>query len=43
MASNTLTVVDNRTGRQYEIPLHDGVINATDLRQIRVSEEDFGL
>jgi citrate synthase len=43
MASNTLTILDNRTGRKYEIPVHDGAINATDLRQIKVSEEDFGL
>jgi citrate synthase len=43
MASDTLTVIDNRTGRKYEIPVHDSAINATDLRQIRVSEDDFGL
>ena len=43
MASDTLTVIDNRTGRKYEIPVHNGAVNATDLRQIRVSEEDFGL
>ncbi|HEY3303069.1 MAG TPA: citrate synthase [Candidatus Binatia bacterium] len=43
MASSTLTILDNRTGRKYEIPVHDGAINATDLRQIKVSEEDFGL
>jgi citrate synthase len=43
MASDTLTVIDNRTGRKYEVAIHDGVINATDFRQIRVSEEDYGL
>ena len=43
MASETLSVVDNRTGKKYEIPIHEGAINATDLRQIRASEEDFGL
>ncbi|MEK6614250.1 MAG: citrate synthase [Candidatus Binatota bacterium] len=43
MASETLSVVDNRTGKKYEIPIHEGAINATDLRQIRVSEDDFGL
>ncbi|MBI4489091.1 MAG: citrate (Si)-synthase, partial [Deltaproteobacteria bacterium] len=43
MASDTLTIIDNRTGKRYEIPVHDGAINATDLRQIRVSEDDFGL
>ena len=43
MASETLGIVDNRTGKKYEIPIHEGAINATDLRQIRVSEDDFGL
>ncbi len=41
---NTLTVVDNRTGREYEVDIHDGnVINAMDLRQIRVKDDDFGM
>ncbi len=43
MASETLTVIDNRTGKKYEIPIHDSVINAADLRQIKVSEGDFGM
>ncbi|MBI3060286.1 MAG: citrate synthase [Deltaproteobacteria bacterium] len=43
MASESLSIVDNRTGKKYEIPIHEGAINATDLRQIRVSEDDFGL
>lgn len=43
MASETLTVIDNRTGKKYEIPIHDSAINAMDLRQIKVSEGDFGM
>jgi citrate synthase len=43
MGSDSLTVIDNRTGRKYEIAIRDGAINATDLRQIRVGEDDFGL
>src|SRR5713226_629793 len=43
MASDTLTVIDNRTGKKYEVPIHNGAINATDLRQIRLSEADSGL
>jgi citrate synthase len=43
MASNTLTITDNRTGKKYEVPVLNGAINASDLRQIRVSEDDFGL
>jgi citrate synthase len=39
----SLSIVDNRTGRQYEVPISDGTIHATDLRQIKVSGDDFGL
>ena len=38
-----LQVIDGRTGRTYEIPVVDGAIRATDLRRIKVSDEDFGL
>ena len=40
---NTLSITDNRTGKQYEIPIEDETIRATDLRQIKVRPEDFGL
>jgi citrate synthase len=40
MASDTLTIIDNRTGKQYEIPIQNGAIKATDLFQIRLSEDD---
>ncbi len=40
---DTLTVTDNRTGQTYEIPVADGTINAMDLRDIKVSDDDFGL
>jgi citrate synthase len=40
---DTLTITDDRTGQVFEIPIVDGTIRATDLRQIRVSDEDFGL
>jgi len=43
MPGDTLTVTDNRTGQSYEIPITDGAIRATDLRQIRTSPDDFGL
>ncbi|MCU0306241.1 MAG: citrate synthase [Thermoleophilia bacterium] len=41
--AETLTVTDNRTGQVYELPIADGTIRATDLRQIRVDDDDFGL
>jgi citrate synthase len=42
-AAETLTVTDNRTGKQYEIPIEDGTIRATELRKIKTHEDDFGL
>ncbi len=41
--ADTLTITDNRTGKQYEVPLKDGVLRATDLRQIKSGPDDPGL
>ena len=41
--AETLTITDNRTGISYELPIADGTIRATELRQIKVDEDDFGL
>jgi citrate synthase len=41
--ADTLTITDNRTGRQYEIPIQQGAIRAMDLRQIKAEPDDFGL
>jgi citrate synthase len=41
--SNTLTIVDNRTGKKYDLPIQDNTIRAMDLRQIKVAPDDFGL
>ncbi len=43
MAKNTLTITDNRTGKEYEIPIANGNIRAMDLRQIRVKDDEFGM
>jgi len=43
MANDSLTVTDNRTGRTYDIPVSDGTIHATDFRQVKTSDDDFGL
>jgi hypothetical protein len=40
---DTLSIVDNRTGRQYEIPVKNDTIRPIDLRQIKVHESDFGM
>ncbi len=39
----SLSVTDNRTGKNYELPITDGTVKAMDLRQIKVNEDDFGL
>ena len=43
MGANTLSITDNRTGKQYDVPIENGTIKAMDLRQIKASEDDFGL
>jgi len=43
MSDDSLTVTDNRTGRSYELPVTNGTVRTMDLRQIKTSEEDFGL
>jgi citrate synthase len=42
-AHDTLSITDNRTGETYEVAVTDGTVRAMDLRQIKVSEDDFGL
>ena len=43
MPKDTLSITDNRTGKTYEVPVADGTSKATDLRQIRTGDQDFGL
>src|SRR3954469_18094456 len=42
-ASDSLTITDNRTGKTYEVPIEDGTVRATALRDIKVNEDDFGV
>jgi len=39
----SLTITDNRTGKSYEVPIETGTIRALALRDIKTSEDDFGL
>ncbi|CAN5807540.1 citrate synthase [soil metagenome] len=43
MGANTLSITDNRTGKQYDLPIENDTIKAMDLRQIKTSDDDFGL
>ena len=50
MSQDTITLIDNRTGNKYEIPIFYGTypnygaaIRATDLVQVKISDDDFGL
>ncbi|TFG76918.1 MAG: citrate synthase [Thermodesulfobacteriales bacterium] len=42
-ANNTLSITDNRTGKQYDLPIENDTIKAMDLRQIKVKNSDFGM
>lgn len=48
--SDSITIIDNRTGKKYELPIiygtyptYGAAIRTAELRQIKVSEDDFGL
>ena len=41
--NGSLTVTDNRTDESYDIDITDGTARAMDFREIKVSEDDFGL
>ena len=43
MSNESLTITDNRTGQTYEVPVENGTISAMHLRQIKTSDDDFGL
>ena len=38
-----LTITDSRTGKSYELPIHNGTVKAMDLRQIKTGPGDFGI
>ncbi|HUE86576.1 MAG TPA: citrate synthase [Vicinamibacterales bacterium] len=41
--ADTLTITDNRTGKQYELPIAEGTIRANDLKKIKIDDNDQGL
>ena len=43
MSNDSLTITDNRTGKQYEVAIEHDTIRAMDLRKIKVADDDFGL
>ena len=40
MSKNTVTIVDNRTGRTCELPIADGALRATDLQKLGLLSYD---
>ena len=38
-----ITIVDERTGKKYELPIENGTVRAMDLRKIKANDDDFGL
>jgi citrate synthase len=43
MPTETFSITDNRTGKSYQLPLFKGNLRAIDLRQIKVTPDDFGV
>jgi citrate synthase len=43
MSTDTLTITDNRTGKSYEVAISDGTIKASDLRQLKLDPNDYGV
>ena len=41
--TDTLSIRDNRTGREYEVAITDGTIRAADLKQITTGDDDPGI
>jgi citrate synthase len=40
---DTLTITDNRTGKQYEVAIKNDTIRPIDLRKIKVQDTEFGM
>jgi citrate synthase len=40
---DTLLIKDNRTNKEYTVPITNDTIKAVDLRQIKVKDDDFGM
>jgi citrate synthase len=43
LMSDTITIVDNRTGNSFELPIQNSTIKAIDLRKIKVDPDEFGM
>jgi citrate synthase len=41
--TESLTITDHRTGKQYEVPIWEGTIKAMELRKIKTNADDFGI
>ncbi|HMK31527.1 MAG TPA: citrate synthase [Terriglobales bacterium] len=41
--NESVTITDNRNGKSYDLHLFNGNIRATDLRQIKLEPDDFGM
>jgi citrate synthase len=42
-STQSLTVRDNRTGQEYDVPILDGTIRAADLAGIRAADDEPGV
>ena len=42
-AGSSLTIRDNRTGAEYDVPIEDGTVRAAELAKIKAGEDDAGI
>jgi citrate synthase len=40
---DSLTVIDNRTGQQYVVPIRNNAVMAVDVKKIKQGSDDPGL
>ncbi|MBW7887182.1 MAG: citrate synthase [Bacteroidetes bacterium] len=43
LQSGSLIIIDSRNGKKYSVPVTNGTIRAMDFRQMKISDDDFGL
>src|SRR5262245_36706037 len=43
MATSSVTIIDNRTGKTSDLHIDEGAIRAMDIRKFRTGHDDFGL
>jgi citrate synthase len=43
VAESTLKVTDNRTAKEFDVPIKNSTVRAMDFRQVKEDPEEFGM